>query len=40
MGLATVKLCVHILGGSIWVESIVGKGSTFLLHLPVISIKA
>lgn len=40
IGLATVKKCVHILGGSIGVESIVGEGSAFLLHLPNNTIKA
>ena len=33
IGLATVKKSVELLGGSIWVESVVGKGSTFRVRL-------
>ena len=34
IGLATVKKSVSLLGGSVWVESEVGKGSTFFVQLP------
>lgn len=34
IGLATVKKAVGMLGGSVWVKSEVGKGSTFFIHLP------
>ncbi len=34
IGLATVKKSVELLGGRIWVESVVGKGSTFYVKLP------
>jgi PAS domain S-box-containing protein len=34
IGLATVKKAVNLLGGSIWVESVVGEGSTFFIKLP------
>jgi PAS domain S-box-containing protein len=34
IGLATVKKCVELLGGSVQVESEVGKGSTFIVKLP------
>jgi len=34
LGLALVKRCVHILGGQIQVESVVGQGSSFIVHLP------
>jgi PAS domain S-box-containing protein len=34
IGLATVKKSVELLGGSVWVESEVGKGSTFYVRLP------
>ena len=33
IGLATVKKSVELLGGSIWVESVVGEGSTFRVKL-------
>jgi PAS domain S-box-containing protein len=35
IGLATVKKSVNMLNGEIWVNSIVGKGSTFFIQLPV-----
>jgi signal transduction histidine kinase/putative methionine-R-sulfoxide reductase with GAF domain len=35
LGLAIAKQIVEMHGGHIWVESIVGKGSTFQLELPV-----
>ncbi len=34
IGLATVKKSVELLGGSVWVESNVGQGSTFFVRLP------
>ncbi len=34
IGLATVKKSVSLLGGSVWVESEVGKGSAFFVQLP------
>lgn len=34
IGLSTVKKSVELLGGSVWVESVVGEGSTFFVKLP------
>jgi signal transduction histidine kinase/ActR/RegA family two-component response regulator len=34
LGLAICKNIVNLLGGKIWVESVVGKGSAFLFRLP------
>jgi len=34
IGLATVRKSVELLGGSVWVESKVGQGSTFFVRLP------
>jgi len=34
IGLAVVKKSVELLGGRVWVESKVGSGSTFAVHLP------
>ena len=34
LGLAITKNLVHLLGGKIWIESIVNKGSTFYFSLP------
>lgn len=34
IGLANVKKCVDMLGGKVWVESVVDKGSTFYVRLP------
>lgn len=34
IGLATVQKAVSMLNGTIWVESIVGEGSTFIINLP------
>ncbi|MEW5720570.1 MAG: ATP-binding protein, partial [Chloroflexota bacterium] len=34
IGLATVKKSVELLGGRVWVESEIGKGSTFFVKLP------
>ncbi len=34
IGLATVKKSVELLGGKVWVESVVGEGSTFCVKLP------
>jgi signal transduction histidine kinase len=34
IGLATVKKIVEMYGGSVWLESEPGKGSTFFFSLP------
>jgi PAS domain S-box-containing protein len=34
IGLSTVKKSVKLLGGRVWVESVVGKGSKFFVKLP------
>src|SRR4029077_3433649 len=34
IGLALVQELVHLHGGSIWVESVVDQGSTFVVSLP------
>ena len=34
IGLATVKKAVTLLGGTIWVESVVNKGTTFFIKVP------
>jgi light-regulated signal transduction histidine kinase (bacteriophytochrome) len=34
IGLATVKKAVTLLGGTVWVESVVGEGSTFFISIP------
>ena len=34
IGLSTVKKSVELLGGSVWVESVVGEGSAFFVTLP------
>jgi len=34
LGLSIAKGMVELHGGCIWVESEVGKGSTFVFHLP------
>jgi signal transduction histidine kinase len=34
LGLAFVKLAIEAHGGKVWVESAIGKGSTFYLMLP------
>lgn len=37
LGLAVVQSIIHAHHGSVWVESVLGKGSTFTLSLPAIS---
>lgn len=34
IGLAIVKKAVDIMGGRVWIESVIGKGSTFYVKLP------
>ena len=34
IGLASVRKSVELLGGSVWVESKAGEGSTFFVRLP------
>ena len=36
LGLPFCKLAIEAHGGQIWVESEVGKGSTFLIRLPIV----
>lgn len=38
IGLASVKKGAELMGGSVWVESIPGEGSTFFIKLPYISL--
>jgi PAS domain S-box-containing protein len=38
IGLATVKRAVTMLGGIVWVESELGKGSTFFIKLPLLKL--
>ena len=35
IGLATAKKLTNLLGGDIWVDSVLGKGSTFFFTLPI-----
>ena len=35
IGLTISKACVEMLGGNLWVESEIGKGSTFYFNIPV-----
>jgi PAS domain S-box-containing protein len=35
IGLATVRKAVHMLNGNVWVESVLGNGSTFFINLPI-----
>jgi signal transduction histidine kinase len=37
IGLASVKKAVLLLGGVVWVESVINEGSTFFIKLPVIN---
>ena len=34
IGLATVRKAISLIDGTVWVESVVGKGSVFFIHLP------
>ncbi|MGH2387528.1 MAG: sensor histidine kinase, partial [Chloroflexota bacterium] len=34
LGLALAKKLVHLLGGEVWVDSVLGEGSTFTFTLP------
>ncbi|MBN1582860.1 MAG: hypothetical protein JXA89_19270 [Anaerolineae bacterium] len=36
LGLALVKMLVNVHGGAIYVESAVGRGSTFTIELPIV----
>ena len=37
IGLANVKKSIELLGGSVWVESVVGAGSAFYVSLPLVT---